>query len=217
MSTKRKLAIFDFCGTIYKYQSADRYVDFVAKPNLRNKLLDAICRYLSRRQKYSGLIHKKVKLLKIRGLSRKALENGATAFLEQDIYQSLIPVVVEQLNRYLNDPDYDVFIASAGYDSYLQPFCEQKGIPFLAATIPAAKGDKATGLMQGYDCYGVQKVARIKKMIDLNNYDLEESVCFSDCLSDKPIFGLVGKKYFVKKTEQDYTIIHINNEVFTIL
>ncbi|PQJ11642.1 HAD-IB family hydrolase [Flavipsychrobacter stenotrophus] len=213
---RKKLAIFDFCGTIYKHQSADIFADFASKRGLRTSILDSICNILVTRPKYSGLIHKKVKLLQLKGTTASYLEEKAKEFVEKQVFPELIDIVAKELDKYIADPGFDVVIASAGYDVYLKYFCDVKNIPFLVATNIEMKNGRATGKMNGYDCFGREKVKRLNKLITLKNYDLANSVCFSDSLTDKPIFELTGKKYFVKQFGNEYSIIHIDNAVFNI-
>lgn len=56
---------------------------------------------------------------------------------------------------------------------------------------------KFTGKMLGKDCMRKHKVTKMKKMLDLSAYDLKNSFVYSDSLSDRPLFNLVGNKMFV--------------------
>ena len=206
MGSRKKLAIFDFCGTIFKLQSPDMYADFVAKQNLRTKMLQVICNILSKSEKYCGIHHKKVKLYKIKGTTKAELTAKAKYFVENVVLKNLIEDVVKELDKYIEDPDYDVIIASGGYNLYLEYFCELKKIPYMISTNIEVINDVATGKIEGIDCFGPNKILKLNKVLDVNSYDLESSICFSDSMSDKPLFNLVGNKIFVAKSGDNYTL-----------
>ncbi len=217
MAKLKKLAIFDFDGTIYTDQSPDMYVDYVASKNLYTAILEKVCSYLIKKPKYNGIIHKKVKLLKARGVTKEDFGKYAVPFLEEKVFPSLIDPVYERLLGYIKNDEFEVLIASASYEDYIKPFCDKLGIKLFVATKLKWKNGKATGEMDGYDCIGYEKVKRINKIIDTTQYDLQNSVCYSDSWSDKPIFNLVGIKYFVKNTKKDCQIVQIPNDVFAVI
>ncbi len=209
MPVSKKLAIFDFDGTIYKYQSPDMFADFAGGKGLRSFGLQMVCTVLDRYFKQYWVKHKKLKLAKIKGYPLAKLQQKADEFVREHITGNLIEIVDKELEKYIRDPEFDVLIASAGYDIYLSKFAELRGIPFVAATHVAIQNNKATGKWIGADCYDYQKVGRIKELVNLANYDLPNSVCYSDSMSDKPIFDLVGHKFFVKRVGEEYVIKNI--------
>lgn len=209
MPGNKRLAIFDFCGTIFKNQSPDLYADFVAPANRRTRILQAICNVLARHEKYNGLPHKKVKLYKIKGTPLAVLRSKAKEFVETIILKDLIPEVAAELDKYIADEQYDVVIASAGYNIYLEYFCQIKNIPYLVATNIEVKNDVATGKIAGDDCFAKNKVIRIKELLNPESYDLANSICFSDSMTDRPIFELAGNKIYVKKTGDSYALTRI--------
>ena len=209
MSSAKKLAIFDFCGTIFKHQSPDLFADYVAEKNFRTKMLQHLCNYLAKTRKYNGLPHKKVKLYKIKGKSNDELRAKAAEFVEKIILKDLIPQVATELDKYLNCSDYDVVIASGGYNIYLEYFCKLKNIPYLISTNIEVVDNIATGKIDGLDCFGSNKLIKLNKLIDVGKYDLANSICFSDSMSDKPLFNLVANKVFVAKSGDTYTLTNI--------
>ncbi len=209
MPASKKLAIFDFDGTIYKYQSPDKFADFVARKGLRTFGLQIVCTVLDRYYKKYWVKHKKLKLAKIKGRPLEELRKKADQFINEFIVGNLIDIVDKELEKYILDPEFDVIIASAGYDIYLEKFARMREIPLFVATRVEIQNDSATGKWTGADCYDYQKVARIKEIVNLSEYDLPNSVCYSDSMSDKPIFDLVGNKFFVKKVGEEYVIKYI--------
>ena len=206
MPGSKKIAIFDFDGTIYKYQSPDKFADFIAGNNLRTWILQGMCYIINTRFKQYWVRHKKLKLFKIKGTPLSQLEARSVTFVDQFIANNLIDIVNAELERYINDPEFDVVIASAGYDVYLRHFCKTRNIQHLVATKIEIENNVATGKWIGTDCYEHHKVTRLKEILNLSDYDLKQSVCFSDSMSDKPIFDLVGNKFFVKPIGEEYVI-----------
>jgi HAD superfamily hydrolase (TIGR01490 family) len=206
---KKKLAIFDFCGTIFKFQSPDMYADYIAGNTMRAKFLQFLCGMVIKSDKYSVMYHKKLKLFKIKGTSQERLTTAAKEFVNNTILKNLIDDVVVELDKYIADPGYDVVIASAGYNIYLEEFCRIKNIRYLIATDIEVKNGAATGKIDGIDCFGPNKITKLKNILDLGNYDLQDSICFSDSMTDKPIFDLVGNKIFVKEVGNKHTLTRI--------
>ena len=87
-----------------------------------------------------------------------------------------------------NKKDDDV-IVSASPEFLLIPICEKLGIKNLVAS----KVDKTTGAFSGENCYGEEKVRRIKEIFP------EESIdeFYSDSISDRPLAELAINAYFV--------------------
>ena len=64
--------------------------------------------------------------------------------------------------------------------------------------------------MDGFNCKGEEKVRRLKEVLKEEKIDVDfkESYMFSDSLSDKPLFDLVGKPYLINyKKNHDIEIL----------
>ncbi len=90
---------------------------------------------------------------------------------------------------YKNKKDTDIII-SASPQFLLEPICEDLGIKYLIAS----KVDKKTGKYEGQNCYGKEKVIRLKKEMPealINEF-------YSDSFSDEPLASIAQKAFLVK-------------------
>ena len=59
--------------------------------------------------------------------------------------------------------------------------------------------------MDGNNCKGYEKVNRLKEVLSEENIEVDfaNSYMFSDSLSDKPLFDLVGKPYLINYNKKN--------------
>lgn len=86
-----------------------------------------------------------------------------------------------------------VIIVSASPENWLQPWCDANGLQ-LIATRMQVKSDRITGRIEGLNCYGEEKVRRIRQSFDLSQYD--QIYCYGDTNGDKPMLGLATVSFF---------------------
>ena len=84
--------------------------------------------------------------------------------------------------------DTDIII-SASPEFLLKPICNQLGV-----TMMATKVDNKTGLFDGENCHGQEKVRRLLELIP----DVEVDEFYSDMYCDTPLARLAKKAYIVK-------------------
>ena len=111
----------------------------------------------------------------------------------------------------LKDKGYRVVLVSASPECYLAHFKNEYFIDEVIGTSFSRENDRYKNVMIGENCKGVEKVKRINKYLNENDIeiDVENSVAFSDSLSDKPMFDLVNKSYIINSK--------INNSPYEIL
>ncbi len=84
----------------------------------------------------------------------------------------------------------DDIIISASPEFLLEPIAEQMGF----GTLIASRVDKKTGLYNGLNCYGQEKVRRLKELlphVEINRF-------YSDSLSDTPLATLAKEAFFIR-------------------
>ena len=94
---------------------------------------------------------------------------------------------------YLNQQKDDDVIISASPEFLLEPICEILGIHYLMAS----RVDKNSGIYDGINCHGKEKVRRFYKMFP--NGKIEEF--YSDSYSDTPLAEIAEKAYIVTGEE----------------
>ena len=98
---------------------------------------------------------------------------------------------------YLNQQKDDDVIISASPEFLLEPICQSLGIRFLMAS----RVDKNTGVYDGENCHGKEKVRRFCEIFP--NGKIGEF--YSDSYSDTPLAEIAEKAFIVKgETLEDW-------------
>ena len=94
---------------------------------------------------------------------------------------------------YLAQKRPDDIIVSDSADFMLRPMCEKLGVRVLATPV-----DPVTGLLTGPDCYGPEKLRRLREAFG----DVEIEEFYSDSLHDAPLAREAKRAFLVKKGER---------------
>lgn len=201
MPTK-KLVIFDFCGTLISFQTADRYVQFCVKRLQDNKVVQ--CRHklvqlMDTFRIFKIYNHickvnnwrKRMILWQLKGVSYEVCDQMAKKYFEEELLPNVVQPIVEKLKWHLANGDR-VFILSGGYDVYIKYFAEYYGVKeILSSKVAFCKG-KCLGKMEGKDCMRENKLAYIRPY--LNG---ERTIFYTDSKSDLPLLKMVDEAIVV--------------------
>ncbi|MCH9742877.1 MAG: HAD-IB family hydrolase [Proteobacteria bacterium] len=88
---------------------------------------------------------------------------------------------------------HDVVIVSASAEYWLQAWSEQQGFKLIATKMAVSNGI-LTGRFEGNNCYGSEKVRRIREELDLADY--ERIYAYGDSLGDKPMLALAHEAIY---------------------
>ncbi len=91
---------------------------------------------------------------------------------------------------YLNQKKADDVIISASPEFLLNPICDKLGVELMASKV-----DKKTGVYDGINCYGEEKVRRFYEKYE--NVQIDEF--YSDSLSDSPLADISKQSFVVIK------------------
>jgi len=204
MQSNNKVALFDFCETIANFQTADAYVRYVqshSKPSnkgirlLYNILNQSRILGIVRRLKPKGSVDKRFILKQMKGRTQVEMEALAKDYYEERIKPNFISPVLDELKR-LQSEGYRCYVISAGYDIYLQYFCEEFGMNGLLSTKIEFKDGRCTGNFAGQDCMFDYKIDYIKSVLE---GDTKQWMAFSDSVTDLPMLELVGNPVVISK------------------
>ena len=99
---------------------------------------------------------------------------------------------VEKINQHLQ-LGHRVILVSASLELWLAPWCQQQGIELLATKLEKKDG-LITGRFDGENCYGQQKVERLKSYLNINDYD--QIHAYGDSAGDTEMLALAQFKYY---------------------
>ena len=86
-----------------------------------------------------------------------------------------------------------VVIVSASIDYWLEPWCTKNNIDLIATRIEI-KNNKLTGNLIGNNCFGPEKVARIKLIYNLKVYNY--IYAYGDTRGDKEMLEIATKSFY---------------------
>ncbi|MFW0883661.1 HAD-IB family hydrolase [Candidatus Acidulodesulfobacterium sp. H_13] len=189
-----KIAFFDFDGTITTGDSLLRFIRFVVADR----------RFLTGLVALSPvLILYKLKLIPNYKAKQKMLswffkDIAKDIFLKASMEYSLKhidsivrPKAIDKI-KWHKDQGHKVVIVSASMECLLKPWCERNSIELLATKLKIT--DMVTGDLLTKNCYGVEKVNRIKEEYSLNEY--EYIYAYGDSIGDKHMLELANERYY---------------------
>ena len=167
---KKSLVLFDFDGTLCAIDSYSAFLKSVyPKHHFYRKclgLLPEICGY------YLGyypahLLRPKLSKAFLNGLELSHLEAKLENFTTK-ILQQLTPVVYQKL-LWHRQQGHTIYIVSAGLDLYLSSIAQQLNVNLICSQIKMTS--TLTGAYQSADCSNLEKVRRVKQVLDLSQFN----------------------------------------------
>ena len=191
----RRIAFFDFDGTI---TTKDTLLEFVKYSK------GAFSFYLGFLLTSPWMVAYKLKLISnqaakerfLRFFFRKtplsAFEQLCAGFATEKIPQLIRPKALKEIAQLL-DKDAQVVIVSASPGNWIRPWSENMGLQLIATRL-ITRDQRLTGKIEGRNCYGEEKVRRIREAYTLTDYD--EVYAYGDTNGDKPMLRLGTISFF---------------------
>lgn len=113
-------------------------------------------------------------------------------FASKVIPKLLRPKAMETI-EFLKSKNVRIILVTASAENWVKGWCESMNIEYLATCLEI-KDQKITGRIRGKNCYGPEKVERIKNYINLKNY--ENIYAFGDSNGDAEMLRLTENRYY---------------------
>ncbi len=193
MKNKKILAIFDFCDTLIGMQTANRFVTLGYQSNKKfDTITNEFIRLIGRKSRLLfGNRHKKWQLKQLKNLTREKLATIAQEYVQNELFPKENKKIVEKM-LWHKEQGHTIAIVSGGFSEYIKEYAKIYDINYVIATDLEFIDGKATGKIDGIDCMGINKIEKLKSIVDLDKYDLENSFAYSDHISDIPLLSFVG-------------------------
>jgi HAD superfamily hydrolase (TIGR01490 family) len=192
----RKLALFDFDGTITIKDSLDAFFRFISTKQtyLFKKYLLTLPYVILYR---IGLISaEKAKIKRIRSFFApydfEYICKKAAEFSESYLPSIVKESAMNEIRVHLNS-GHEVYIVSASLDILLKSWCEENKIGLITNTLQMSN-NVCSGIFEQPDCNGEEKVARVRKQFDLSQYEVISA--YGDTVNDLPMLSLATNKYY---------------------
>ena len=189
------ITFFDFDGTITKKDSILKFVRYaVGKWNYRFGLLILSPILLAYKLKIIPNHIAKEKLIShyFKGCDSILFRNIGNKYSKEQIDKILRPKALEKI-KWHQDKGHKVVIVSASMECWLSGWCEKNKLELIDTKLEVMN-NRITGKFSTKNCYGIEKVNRIKENYNLEYYDV--IYAYGDSKGDKEMLSIADKKYY---------------------
>lgn len=190
-----KLVLFDFDGTITRDDSLLEFIAYVVgfkkffsgilalSPILLGYKLKICSNNFTRRKLmthfFAGMSADKF---------ARICKKYSTTHIEDIVkFQAMAKIKEYQVNG------DKVVIVTASLEDWLAPWCKENGLELLGTRIEK-KGGIVTGEIEGENCYGAQKVERVKQAYDVSEF--ERVIAYGDSRGDREMLEFADEAHY---------------------
>jgi phosphatidylglycerophosphatase C len=168
----KTLVLFDFDETLYKKDSLLEFTKFVTG-HFEFYIGIFILSVSILKMKLGILTNEKVKQKYIyyffKDHSYALFTEKGIAFGNQNIEKNLNFILFQKLKYHL-EKKHDIYIVTASVPEWIQPWANKYNIDVIGTNIEI-KNDFLTGYFSTKNCFGQEKVNRIREIINLKTYE----------------------------------------------
>jgi len=187
------LALFDFDGTVTTHDSFREFLLFsFGAPAFLWRILPVTPWILAFA---AGLIDNQAAKQRVTraffsGMQRSEFDRHAERFVTEKLNGIIRPAALEKIRWHISQK-HRVILVSASFSDYLTFWCQQYGIELIATHLEEKDG-VLTGNFATANCWGPEKVRRIKEIVDPSNYD--KIYAYGDSRGDREMLELASEK-----------------------
>ncbi|MCD6116152.1 HAD-IB family hydrolase [bacterium] len=189
------IAFFDFDGTVTGKDSFPDFIKYsVGKKNYYSGLILLTPVLAAYKLKIIPNFIAKEKLIAyfFKNWEIDYLQNIANQYSINEIDKIVNSRAIEKI-KWHKQKNHKVVIVSASLECYLKAWCSKNDID-LISTMLEVKKNRITGKLAGKNCYGNEKLNRIKEKYNLSEYN--SIYVYGDSKGDKQMLDIADKKYF---------------------
>jgi phosphatidylglycerophosphatase C len=190
-----KLALFDFDGTITRRDSFIHFIIFATGFRrflaglfmLSPLLIIYKCNIISNAKAKENVLN-----FFFRGWSVDRFRKAAYSYSREKLSLITNKTAMDRINWHKQE-GHKVVVVSASFESLLKDWCSEQNIDLIGTKIEIKNG-KITGRFLSTNCYGIEKVKRIKESINLP--DFEYIYAYGDSKGDREMLELADEVYY---------------------
>ena len=95
--------------------------------------------------------------------------------------------------RWHQEQGHKVVVVSASPENWIKGWCEKNKVDLIATRLEIENG-KLTGKFASKNCYGMEKVKRIKEVYDVSQFDY--IYAYGDSRGDKEMLSIANESYY---------------------
>ncbi len=190
-----RLALFDFDGTV---TNSDSFIGFLIfthgyKKFLMNMFLNLHLLIMMKLKLIPNFRAKEAVFTTFyKGWNAETLRKKGDWYAEKHLDVLVKDSAMKQIEEHRKNGDR-IVIVTASFDIWMRRWCENNGLEFLCTEAESADGI-ITGRLGTKNCYGAEKVNRIKKL--LNPDDYSEIYAYGDSRGDKEMLAIAHKPFY---------------------
>lgn len=125
-----------------------------------------------------------------KGISEAEMHKLGDSFASHIIPTLICPEAKEAL-AFHTDKGSRIVVVTASFSIWIKPWCDSNQVELIATECEIQQG-KLTGLIQGKNCYGKEKVRRIREKFALEQFD--RIYAYGDSKADLEMLNLADEK-----------------------
>ena len=189
------LVLFDFDGTITRDDSLLEFVAYVVgfKKFFRGILvLSPILAAYKLGLASNNFTRRKLLGYFFAGMSADKFDKICKKYSTTHIEDILKQSAMDKIATYKAAGD-KIVIVTASLEDWLRPWCAAQGLELLGTKI-RRKGGIITGEIEGQNCYGAQKVARVRAAYDVQAFD--RVIAYGDSRGDREMLEFADEAHY---------------------
>lgn len=195
--TTERLAIFDFDETLTLQDTTIRFLFFYGG-YLKASAAFLLCipAILLAWSGFANWVNVKERMFAFvfGGHDAETVKKSGDAFATDQIPPMLHPIVYEEMKK-LKAAGYEILVLTASCRLWIEKWCEFEEAQLICTELEEEEGCY-TGKLRGVNCYGAEKVTRLKEEYDLAQ--VKEIVAYGNLPPDIHYLKLAHKAFVVK-------------------
>lgn len=189
------LAIFDFDGTI---TTKDSFLDFIffchgVPQTILGIFINSPFLILMILKIYPrGKAKEKIWNHFFGGWPEDKFDSCAKNYVQNHLPKIFRPQAIEKIGWHKTQ-GHKIVVVSASFENYLSVWCKKEDIDLIATQVEV-KNEKITGVFASQNCYGEEKIRRIKEKFNLKNFDYVTA--YGDSRGDLPLKTIANEFHY---------------------
>ena len=190
-----EISFFDFDGTITNKDSlADFIIYAIGDFSYYKGLLILSPMLLAYKLKIIPNHIAKQKLISyfFKGWDIRDFQKITKSYSKEKIIEIVRPKAIDRI-KWHQEKGHKIVVVSASMEAWLKGWCKNYNLDLIGTKLEVSN-NKITGKFATENCYGIEKVNRIKENYILEDYDI--IYAYGDSYGDKEMLSIADKKYY---------------------
>ncbi|HMT02514.1 MAG TPA: HAD-IB family hydrolase [Burkholderiales bacterium] len=203
-NSEKVVAYFDFDGTITTHDTLVPFLIYVVgwkKFLIKLPIVGFIALMYILKIITNEQAKQKTLIILIKGYSKNFIDAKAKEFAKFKLDKLIKPDIYYKIEYHL-EHGHSIILISANLAIYLKYWAQKHKLNGVIATEIEFIDDKCTGKLATRNCYGKQKVLRLKEFLEENqDFNLSYSYGYGNSKGDYELLNYVNEAYWINGSE----------------